>query len=58
METVFGIPYSSEVTILACTFKMRCGPDLRCWSLLYVLRAKSSADVSNVVAKDSLLMKT
>lgn len=58
MDTVFWIPSSSKVTVSARLSMMRSGPDVHRWNLLYGLLARASADRSNVVAKDSLSMKT
>lgn len=56
--TVFGARCSFKARVLARTSKMRWGPDVCSWSLLYVLLAKASADYFNVVAKDVAPKKT
>lgn len=54
METEFGIPYLSMVTVLICKFRVRYGLDDCRGSLLDVLLARASADGFDVVAKGGL----
>lgn len=54
METAFGAPYWSKVTVLARTSKLRCGSCVPCKRLVNVLLAKASAGNPELLTKGGL----